>query len=712
MNVQHQLESLHSAEGGRGVLQDLDRTLTAVLARTLEFDPALSGEDAVRRVAHIAEEAGLLGLDERLRKLVSNFRQRGVINPHRLFQDEIRPHFFLANGRPGLLSQVIRDSEQARPGVSQYVVYGHWDSLLILYGSADEASRLMARLAEGAYEDSVRFSAQDVLLAYRHRIPDDFTELADVATEDINELALDYDNKARRDLRESLLKAKILLGPTLTLDAQSPYPITAFVGITVKTRASISGPEVLDALMRQEDLHRCIVDLFEITQGVPFHYFAKIACASVDELDGATTAVAFASHGGIRFEGETLVVAQGSEQLPLVRKPDVATLMIAPDIGAIVRVAQRIFDGLEPAERISFNSLADERQLATLRALAGLQASIAAGAFDATSQERIVSAVSTFARESTKSDGGPNLTGAVIEVASMVEILAKTFLSRLAYSVCGNDPAMIQRELKLPTRKIRSLSLGKVVQALRTAAAEKSFSDALEHLPEEWIDRLAAFSDERNFWAHGAVRGTGTQMVDHAFGTMREGIAIATWLEAELKLIRENQARARDATEEIPGLNLSARPPGSDFSVFVSHASADGAIAERIAMGLQAMGYNSWYAEWELKPGDSIVDRIQAALSASDVLLVVLSQRSVVSGWVQRELSAVLMAQLSGQSVLVVPVLIETCEIPPLLADTLYVDLRDDFEVGFLKLLDALRRHRSKSQVLPGPSSAGAQVQV
>lgn len=317
------------------MIEDLDRTLTALLARTLEFDPALSHEDAARRVAHIAAVAGHPGLEDRLIDLTGRFRQRGVINPHWLFQDEIRPHFFLANGRPGLLTQVIRDSEHARVGVSQYVVYGHWDSLLILYGSEDEASRLMVRLDEGAYEDSIRFVAQDVLMAYRHRIRAKFQPVPDAAAEDINDLALNYDSETRQDLKNTLLAANILVGPTLTADTRLPYPITAFIGISVRTRAAVSGREILDILMRQEDLGLCLVDFFQIAQGVPFHYFAKIACASVDELDKATTAVAFASSGGIRFEGETLVVAQGSEQLPLVRKPDVASLMVAPDIGPI-----------------------------------------------------------------------------------------------------------------------------------------------------------------------------------------------------------------------------------------------------------------------------------------------------------------------------------------------------------------------------------------
>ncbi len=454
--------------------------------------------------------------------------------------------------------------------------------------------------------------------------------------------------------------------------------------------------------MRQEDLQRCLVDLYEVDHGVPYHYFAKIVCATVDELDAATNAVAFASSGGVRFEGETLVVARGSEQLPLVRKADLTSLLVAPDIGPIARRAQRVFENLGAKERTSFNSLTDERQLATLRALVGLHSAVENEIFDAKIMEQIGSAISTFARESTKSDGGPNLTGAVIEVTSMVESLARTVLSRLAYAVCGKDAGRIQLELKLPSSKIRSLSLGKVAQAFRTATNAPLFASFHRQLPEEWIDRLDAFAGERNSWAHGAAQGTSAELVDQAYAAMREGITIAGWLAGELRSIMEDrQAPSTEEStqvrpEEAPIIALPPRPRGTEFSVFVSHAVTDAPIAERLAMGLAAMGYSSWYAEWELKAGDSIVTKVQAALSTSDVLIVVLSRQSVASNWVGRELNSMLMSQLGGHHVLVIPVLTEKCEIPRLLTDTQHVDLEADFEKGFLKILDAIRSHRYK----------------
>jgi TIR domain len=678
------------------MLEDLDRTLTAVLARTLEFDPALTRVDAVKRVALLAEEAGMNVTEERLLDLAKGFRRRAVINPRWLRQDDISLYFFLANGRPGLLGQVIRDTQRQREGVSQYVLYGHWDSLLALYGSADEASRLMEGLQDGAYEDSIMFAAQDVLLSYRHKTPAAFTPVPGATPEDINKLALDYDDEASQELCQALRQANVLVGSALTLDGNvSPYPVTAFVGITVRARSHVSREEVLETLLDQDDLRTCMRDLYLVDQGMPFHYFARLACASVTELDAATNAVAFASHGSVRFEGETLVVAHGSEQLPLMRKPDVASLLVAPDVGPIVRAAQRVFDRLGRDEQAAFNNLREDRQIATLRALSGLQEALDGVGLDLGTRERVESGLSAFVREAAKS-GSPNMTGPVMEITSLVEATAKQFLSRLSYSVYGNNPAMIQSELKLPTRRIRSLSLGKVVQALRIGAPLPPFQDVQGLIADEWIDRLEAFSDVRNVWAHGAADHAESQMIDQAFSTMREGIEIAGWLADGLAKIRDRQDAKATADQEEPSIKLPARPDRSDFSVFVSHATADRVTAERLANGMQAVGYRSWYSDWELTAGDSIVGKIGAALSAPDVLVVLLSKESVSSRWVMRELDAALMKQLSGSNVLVIPIQLEDCPIPPLLQSILRIDLREGFEPGFVKLLDALRRHKGQ----------------
>jgi hypothetical protein len=129
---------------------------------------------------------------------------------------------------------------------------------------------------------------------------------------------------------------------------------------------------------------------------------------------------------------------------------------------------------------------------------------------------------------------------------------------------------------------------------------------------------------------------------------------------------------------------------GRPQQVFISYAQADKEIARRIADELRSSGLRVWFDEWELKPGDSIASRIDQAVSTSDMLLVLLSPRSIESRWVQSELNAALSRELKSRAVTVIPALIEECEIPPLLADRLYLDLRSNLERGVRRLVEQI----------------------
>jgi TIR domain len=82
--------------------------------------------------------------------------------------------------------------------------------------------------------------------------------------------------------------------------------------------------------------------------------------------------------------------------------------------------------------------------------------------------------------------------------------------------------------------------------------------------------------------------------------------------------------------------------------------------------------------------------------------VIVLSQASVSSRWVEQELNAALTNQISGKGV-VLPLLLEDCELPMLLRDRLYADFRADFDVGFQALLAAFA-HEGESAVDVGLS--------
>lgn len=138
-------------------------------------------------------------------------------------------------------------------------------------------------------------------------------------------------------------------------------------------------------------------------------------------------------------------------------------------------------------------------------------------------------------------------------------------------------------------------------------------------------------------------------------------------------------------------MNIHAKDKEYSPQVFISYAQADKAITRQIADTLQNAGLKVWFDEWELMPGDSIIQRIEDGLRASDFLLVLLSPHSVNSQWVMTELNSALSSELRTRAVTVIPALIEDCKVPTLLANLQHIDLRTDLKESVQILIQQLR---------------------
>src|SRR6266702_3042822 len=71
------------------------------------------------------------------------------------------------------------------------------------------------------------------------------------------------------------------------------------------------------------------------------------------------------------------------------------------------------------------------------------------------------------------------------------------------------------------------------------------------------------------------------------------------------------------------------------YSCFISYSSQDQEFVERLYADLQSKGVRCWFAPEDLKIGDKIRDRIDQSIRLHDKLLLVLSQHSVNSSWVE-----------------------------------------------------------------------------
>lgn len=114
-----------------------------------------------------------------------------------------------------------------------------------------------------------------------------------------------------------------------------------------------------------------------------------------------------------------------------------------------------------------------------------------------------------------------------------------------------------------------------------------------------------------------------------------------------------------------------------DTSIFLSHNREDKEFVRQLAQDLHRAGITAWLDEAEIKPGDSIIDKIEEGLKGSKYLAVILSPTSVNSSWVKRELRTILHQQITLNNKVVIPLLYKHCEIPQFLIDILYIDFTD-----------------------------------
>jgi hypothetical protein len=126
--------------------------------------------------------------------------------------------------------------------------------------------------------------------------------------------------------------------------------------------------------------------------------------------------------------------------------------------------------------------------------------------------------------------------------------------------------------------------------------------------------------------------------------------------------------------------------------VFISYSHSDKKKVEKIAAHLVKNRASVWVDTWELNVGDSILNKVQEAVETSGALLIMLSKASVESEWCKKELNAGLMRELSEKRVVVLPVVIEDCEIPLFLRDKMYADFRMDFDFGLQAVLDGIAK--------------------
>ncbi|MGB5988385.1 MAG: toll/interleukin-1 receptor domain-containing protein [Marinifilaceae bacterium] len=156
------------------------------------------------------------------------------------------------------------------------------------------------------------------------------------------------------------------------------------------------------------------------------------------------------------------------------------------------------------------------------------------------------------------------------------------------------------------------------------------------------------------------------------------------------KYIRRDIKMPMDLYEEFAEKGRPIIKFMKDYKVFIAHASENKNSARKIAKNLTKNGYQAWFDEWEIKVGDSIVDKINDGIQDSSFMVVLFSKDSINKPWVKKEMNSGLIVELNKRNVFVLPALIEDCDIPPLFSDKRYADFTKSFDHGFDELVKSL----------------------
>lgn len=136
------------------------------------------------------------------------------------------------------------------------------------------------------------------------------------------------------------------------------------------------------------------------------------------------------------------------------------------------------------------------------------------------------------------------------------------------------------------------------------------------------------------------------------------------------------------------------------MKVFISYSSKDKIFAEKLSRDLLKLDLDVWLDKWEIKVGDSLISKISSGLSESDYLIIILSNNSILSEWVNRELNYSLLEEINNSQIKVLPVIIANCNVPVFLKDKLYADFRKDYQSGFNVLVEVLTQSEVSPAVL------------
>lgn len=131
--------------------------------------------------------------------------------------------------------------------------------------------------------------------------------------------------------------------------------------------------------------------------------------------------------------------------------------------------------------------------------------------------------------------------------------------------------------------------------------------------------------------------------------------------------------------------------------LFISHNHKDKSLVENIALRLRAVfgSDNVFYDSWSIQPGEGLIDKMNEGLSKCKIFFFFVSENSIKSNMVKLEWQNALMKATNNQ-LKFVPVRLDRSSMPPILAQTLYIDLfTNGLEIALTQMIQVVQGHNT-----------------
>ena len=137
------------------------------------------------------------------------------------------------------------------------------------------------------------------------------------------------------------------------------------------------------------------------------------------------------------------------------------------------------------------------------------------------------------------------------------------------------------------------------------------------------------------------------------------GCGLKNWEIENVKLYRPHlsSGQAIDILYKI--IELRTNPAIQFYSCFISYSSKNNSFAENLHKHLQNIGVRCWFAPEDIKIGDKFRQRIDEAIRIHDKLLLILSEDSMASAWVEDEVESAMERERRENRLVLFPVRID-----------------------------------------------------